>query len=83
MRLPHLHPQRKNVQRIKSREAVAGHQVRNRNADFSAQVVGMRFVHHSYREGKAVRYAVIQSGKAAEISRLATYQGYIKGSGIT
>jgi len=57
---------------------VAGYEVGDGGDDFIPQVEGMCLIHHRHRQGKAIRYAVIHSGKAAEICRLATYQSSIK-----
>jgi hypothetical protein len=59
--------------RDKVREAVAVHQVGDGGGDFISKFKGMRLIHHRHRQGETIRYAVIHSGKAAEISRLATY----------
>src|SRR5688572_9673692 len=64
-------------------EAVASHQVRDGGGNFIPQVKWMRLIHHRHRQGEAIRYAVVHAGKAAEVRRLATHQGYIKGFGIT
>src|SRR5512139_3686118 len=53
-------------------EAVASHQVRDRADDFITEVMRMDFIHYRHRQGEAIWYAMVHSGKAAEICRLAT-----------
>jgi len=43
-------------------------------------------IYHWHRQAEAIQHEVTvttEAGKAAEVRRLATYQGYIKGFGIT
>jgi hypothetical protein len=58
---------------------VAGHQVRDGSDDFFPQVdAGCASSITVTGREKAIRYAMIHSGKAAEIRRLASYQRYIE-----